>query len=93
MSVGALVFFILFAATIVFSYVALRRQLAKPALIGAACVFGCIVFMMLFALSSGNVFLHALLVGVVVGGAFGVATLAVALYFQGNEMRQKASQR
>lgn len=88
MSAGALLFFFLFVATIVSSYVALRRRLASPTLIGAGCVFGSIVLMMLFSLANGNVFLHALVVGVLVGGAFGVATLAVALYFQGDEMRK-----
>ncbi|XWX04432.1 hypothetical protein VZO05_02520 [Aggregatilineales bacterium SYSU G02658] len=89
MTIGALFFFVLFTATIFASYIALRRKLARPALIGAGCAAGCIIFMMLFALANGNVFPHALLVGLVVGGAFAAATMAVALYFQGSELREQ----
>jgi hypothetical protein len=90
MSFGALVFFFLFVATLVVSYIALRRRMAPPAYVSAACVLGSIVFMMLFSLAQGTLFLHALLVGFLVGGLFAGALLAVALYFQGNEMRKRA---
>ena len=90
MSFGALIFFFLFVATLVFSYIALRRQLASPRIIGAGCIFGAIIFMTLFALAQGSIFLHAFVVGLLVGGAFGIATLAVALYFQGSEMRKNS---
>lgn len=89
MGIGALFFFFLFVATIVFSYLAVRRRLLAPVMIGALCIGGSVVFILLFALAQGAIFLHALLVGVVIGGAFGLATLAVALYFQGNELRQQ----
>jgi hypothetical protein len=94
MSLGSLFFFLLFIAVIVFSYVGLRRAWAAPTRISAACVAGCMITMFGFALSQeGVVFLHAALVGLIVGGGFGIATLAVALYFQGNEMRENAKQK
>lgn len=89
MTIGALFFFVLFVVTIFASYIALRRRLARPVVIGAACAAGSIISMMLFALANGNVFLHALLVGLIVGGAFAGATMAVALYFQGSEIREQ----
>jgi MFS family permease len=89
MTIVALFFFTLFVGTIFASYIALRRRLAQPTLVGAGCAAGCIVSMMLFALANGNIFTHALLVGLVVGGAFAAATMAVALYFQGAELREE----
>lgn len=89
MTMGALFFFALFVVTIFASYIALRRRLAKVSVIAAGCTGGSVLSMMLFSLASGNVFLHALTVGVVVGGAFAAATMAVALYFQGHELREQ----
>jgi hypothetical protein len=88
MTFGALVFFFLFVATLIFSYIALRRRLATPTVIGAGCIFGAIVFMVLFGLAQGAIFLQAFIIGILIGGGFGIATLVVALYFQGNEMRK-----
>jgi ABC-type enterobactin transport system permease subunit len=88
MSFGALLFFFLFVATLVFSYIALRRRLASPRLIGAGCIFGAILSMILFGLAQGAIFLQAFIVGILIGAGFGIATLVVALYFQGNEMRK-----
>lgn len=89
MNIGALFFFALFATTIFISYVALRRQLARPMLVGMGCAAGSVLSMTLFSLASGNVFLHALTVGLVIGGAFAAATMVIALYFQGHELREQ----
>lgn len=87
-----MLFFAIFAIILVAMYIAIRRRLASPTIISAAGVFGSIVSMTLFGLAQGNLFAHALTVGFLIGGLFSGATLIIAFYFQGNELRQKALQ-
>lgn len=87
-----MLFFAIFALILVAMYIAIRRRLASPTIIGAAGVFGSIVSMTLFGLAQGNLFAHALTVGFLIGGLFSGATLVIAFYFQGNELRHETLQ-
>lgn len=89
MAPSAMIFFALFAAVIFTMYVALRRRWGPTAVVAGAGVMGSVIAMMLFALAQGNILLHSLVVGLLVGGAFSVAALVMAWYFQGNELRRE----
>jgi Na+/H+-translocating membrane pyrophosphatase len=73
-------------------YIAIRRRLASPTVIAAGGIFGSIVSMTFFGLAQNNVFMQALAVGFLIGGSFSIATLVIAYYFQGNELRQASDQ-
>lgn len=90
MSAISLVFFGLFGIIIFGMYVGIRRQWARTSVLAAGGVFGSVMSMMMFSLGQGNVFLQALFVGLLVGGAFSVGALAIALYFQGQALRQES---
>lgn len=92
MTFPALICFFLFGATILGMYIAIRRNLAPPGLVAAGGVLTSIITMSLFSLAQGNVLAQAILVGIVLGGAFSVATLVIAMYFQGNERRTTLAQ-
>lgn len=81
------VFFAIFAAILVWAYLAIRRRWAKPSFVAAAGVIGSIISMLLMSVSQGNTALHAIVVGLVVGGLFSGIVLAIAWYFQVKEMR------
>jgi|FLYN01.1.fsa_nt_gi hypothetical protein len=86
---SAFIFFALFALVIAGMYLAIRRQWAAPGMVAGVGVLLSIIFMMLMSLSQGNAMLQALLVGILVGGLFSGATLAIAWYFHSNEMRAR----
>jgi hypothetical protein len=88
MSPVSLLFFFLFAGVLFFMYLGVRRRFAPLSLVGVGGVLGSVLAMTLFGLAQGNVFQHALLVGLLVGGGLSVVTLATALYFQAQELRQ-----
>ncbi|QPC85039.1 hypothetical protein G4Y79_11925 [Phototrophicus methaneseepsis] len=88
-----MLFFMMFAFILVAMYIAIRRQLASPTLIAGAGIFGSIISMTFFGLAQNTLFAHALIVGFIVGGGFSVATLIIAYYFQGNELRRMAEHR
>lgn len=88
MSPVSLLFFFLFAGVLFFMYLGVRRRLAPLWLVGSLGVLGGALAMTLFGLSQGNVFQHALLVGLLIGGGLSIVTLATALYFQAQELRQ-----
>lgn len=90
MQPASFLFFFLFAGIILVTYIALRRGVGRPALVSFLGVISSVIAMVLFSLSQGNGMLQALVVGVLVGGFFSVAALAIAAYFQGNEMREAA---
>jgi hypothetical protein len=77
--------FLLFSATQVGTYLAIRRGWLPPMVVAAAGVVFSISTMLLFSLWQGNVLLHALLVGVLLGGLFSAAIIAAAWYFQRQE--------
>lgn len=86
----ALLFFAAFAVSIVASYLAIRRGVSRPGLISAGSVMLNVILMTLFAYSQEEVVLvHALLVGVLLGGGLSLAALAMAWYFQGNDLRER----
>jgi hypothetical protein len=87
MNILALIFFALFSATIIAIYLVVRRRMAPPGGVAVVGVLTAVVSMTLFSLAQANILAHALLVGLLIGGGFASATLALAWYFLGNEMR------
>jgi hypothetical protein len=88
----AFIFFALFAIVLAGMYIGIRRQWAAPGMIAGAGVVLSIIFMVLVSLSQGNPVVQAVLVGILVGGLFSGATLAVAWSFHSNEMRARYAQ-
>ncbi|MCU0511487.1 MAG: hypothetical protein MUE40_02850 [Anaerolineae bacterium] len=87
MNLLALIFFALFAGVIVGIYLTIRRRAAAPGLIAAGGMVGSVLTMTLFSLAQNNLVVHALLVGLLVGGGFAALTMALAWYFLSNELR------
>lgn len=85
----AWVFFILFALALASMYLGIRRSWAAPGVIAAAGVAASIILMTLTALAQNNLLIQAIIVGVLVGGLFSGATLAVAWYFHSSELRAR----
>ncbi|MCU0498456.1 MAG: hypothetical protein MUF87_13980 [Anaerolineae bacterium] len=84
------IFFFAFALVIVTMYLAIRRGWGNLRVIAALGVCGSIVTMSLTMISQPNVRVDAgVIAGVLIGGAFGAATLAIAWYFQTQELRAK----
>jgi hypothetical protein len=84
----ALLFFFAFAVIILMTYLALRRGWAAPGKVAAVGMIGSIITMSLSMVSQPNVPpVQAIFFGVVVGAGFAGAALAVAWYFQRNELR------
>src|SRR3990172_2195614 len=86
---GAFIFYILFAATLLITYMAIRREWAAPGLVAAVGTVVSIIAMMLVSLAQGNSIIQAIIVGILVGGIFAGATLGVAWYFHSNELRAR----
>ena len=89
---SALIFFALFALVLAGMYLGIRRTWASPGIVAGVGVLLSIIFMVLMSLAQGNSVVQAVLVGILVGGLFSGATLAVAWYFHSNEMRARYSQ-
>ncbi len=85
----AFVLFALFALVLAVMYLAIRREWFAPGTIAGVGVVLSMVLMLLISLAQGNVFIQALLVGIILGGLFSGATLAVAWYFHKNELRAR----
>ncbi len=88
----AFIFFALFALVLAGMYIGIRRQWAAPGMIAGAGVVLSIILMVLVSLSQGNPVVQAVLVGILVGGLYSGATLAVAWYLHSNEMRARYAQ-
>ncbi|MBI5671231.1 MAG: hypothetical protein HZC41_24810 [Chloroflexi bacterium] len=86
----AWVFFVLFALALAGMYLGIRRAWAAPGLIAGVGVVVSIVLMTLISFAQNNSPFQAIIVGILLGGLFGGATLAVAWYFQSQEMRASA---
>lgn len=84
-------FFILFALTLLGIYIAIRRQLAAPGVIGALGMIGSIIFMTLYLLTSEIVLIQGVIFGVIIGVLFAGATFAMAFYFLKQEQNSKSS--
>lgn len=84
---SGMIFFFLFAALLMGVYVAMRRQLASVKMLAMVGVFGGIITMTLFAMNQDNVqFMHALLVGILLGGGLSFAVILLANYFLKQEL-------
>ncbi len=83
-SPGAIIFLALFGLSTALTYLAIRRGWTR-ALPGA--VLGGIMnslWIMFFSLSKGNLWLSALIVGVILGLVFTALTVSIALFFRNN---------
>lgn len=85
-----MVYFFLFAALLMGVYVAMRRQLAPFKVLAIAAIIGGIFTMTLFALNQNVIWIHALLVGFLLGGGLSSAVVMMANYFQKQEQRSGA---
>src|SRR5690606_6513082 len=91
-----LLFFAAFAAVLVVTYLAVRRQWGDLRVIAALGMFGSVVTMTLALVTragaeagegASQVFGQMLLYGIVLGIIGGAGALALAWYFQTNEMK------
>jgi hypothetical protein len=85
----AYIFFLLFAAVIVGTYLSIRREWVAPNITAGVSVVLSIISMILMSLAQANPVYLAVIVGILVGGLFSGATLAIAWYFHGNELRAR----
>ncbi|HRE48220.1 MAG TPA: hypothetical protein PLD47_10885 [Aggregatilineales bacterium] len=81
---GAFTFLILFALTTLITYLAIRRRWTTIPLAATVGIFANVIFFILFSLAQGNVFLHALLVGVILGVVFTGMAAIMASFFRNN---------
>ncbi len=86
MSPSGFLFFGLFALVLVATYLGIRRQWAEPSIIAGGGVLGSIILIAMVSLAQGNSIAQAIIVGILVGGIFSGATLAIAWYFHSNEL-------
>jgi peptidoglycan biosynthesis protein MviN/MurJ (putative lipid II flippase) len=87
----AWLFFVLFAVILAGMYLSIRRQWLAPGLTAALGVIASIVLMTLTSLGQGNMPVQAVIVGILLGGLFSGATLAIAWYFQRAEVQKRYS--
>jgi CDP-diglyceride synthetase len=87
----AWLFFVLFAIILAGMYLSIRRQWLAPGLTAAVGVIASIVLMTLTSLGQGNMPVQAVIVGILLGGLFSGATLAIAWYFQRAEVQKRYS--
>lgn len=83
----ALILFALFALLLAGIYLAIRRHWFAPGKTAAVGVITAMIVMTLVSFAQGNAPVQAIIVGVLVGGMFGGATLAGAWYFHSQELR------
>lgn len=86
------VFYGIFAIILFWMYMAIRRGWGAPGFVAGAGVVGSIISMLLLSIAQGNAVLHAVVVGILLGGLFSGATLAIAWYFHLKEQRGRAEQ-
>jgi hypothetical protein len=84
---AAWIFFVLFAAVLIGTYLSIRRGWASPGITAGVSIIMSITSMIMVSLAQGNPVIWAVIVGILVGGLFSGATLAVAWYFHSNELR------
>jgi len=83
------IFFAVFATILVGMYLAIRREWAPTGLITGLGVVGSIITMLIVSLSQGNAMFQAIVVSLSIGIVFSLATVAVAIFFHSNELRQQ----
>ncbi|HLV37267.1 MAG TPA: hypothetical protein VKY59_19265 [Spirillospora sp.] len=82
-------FFVLLALALLGTYLAIRREWFSPTVVAGTSIVACIILMILTALGQGNSALQAIVVGIVVGGLFSGATVAIAWYFHSQELQKR----
>ena len=85
----SLIFFFLFALALLGSYIGIRRELAAPLVTALGGLLAAIVTMILYLLARGTSPLQSVVMGALIGGIIGGATLAIAWYFQSSEIRAR----
>jgi Na+/H+-translocating membrane pyrophosphatase len=85
----AFVLFAVFALVLAGMYIAIRRELLAPGVISGVGVVLSMILMTGVSLAQNNPVVWALLIGILLGGLFSGATLAVAFYFHKNELRAR----
>lgn len=95
-----LLFFAAFAAVLIFTYLAVRRQWGNLRVVAALGMFGSVVTMTLALITragaevgagANQVLGQMLLFGIILGIIGGAGALSLAWYFQTNEMKQRAN--
>lgn len=89
---GSITFLALFAIATVLIYLSVRRSwlsITSSAGLGAVA---CTVSFVLFSLSQGNLFIQALIVGVLLGLLFTGMTVAMAAFFKNNDAARAENQ-
>jgi hypothetical protein len=81
--------FVLFAILLAGIYLSIRREWFRPGPTAGVGVGLSIVLMFMIALAQQNVIVQAVIVGVLVGGAFSIATITAAWYFHSQELRAR----
>ncbi len=89
----SIIFYAIFALILVWMYLAIRRRWVQPGFAAAAGIIGSVISMLLMSVSQGNAALHAIVVGLLVGGFFSGATLATAWYFHLRDLRARYGDR
>lgn len=89
MQAFAFILFALFALVLMGMYLAIRREWFAPGTTAGVGVVLSMLLMMFISLAQGNPFIWALILGIVLGGLFSAATLAIAWYFHKNELRTR----
>jgi O-antigen/teichoic acid export membrane protein len=89
---ASFVFYAIFAVILVGMYLGIRRGWGQPGFVAAVGIVGSVISMLLMSLSQGNAALHAVAVGLVVGGLFSGVTLAIAWYFHTRDIQAQDRQ-
>lgn len=90
MNVSALIFFLAFGLIITGMYIALRRQLFNPTITVSVGMVASTIAMILTLMQNNPdiMSLQAIFFGFLISLIFSGATLAMAWYFQTNELRE-----
>lgn len=81
--------FAVFALVLAAMYLAIRREWFAPGTIAGVGVIASMLLMMFISLVQSNPPAYAVIIGILLGGLFSGATLAVAWYFHKNELRTR----
>lgn len=85
----ALLVFAAFALVLAGTYLSIRREWFKPGITAGVSIVLCMILMTMVSFAQGNLAIQAIIVGILVGGLFSSATLAVAWYFHRNELHAR----
>jgi len=88
----AFMFYAIFVVILVVTYLAIRREWLSTGIVAGLSVVGSVISMLLVSLSQGNAMFQAIVVSLGMGIVFSLATVAMALFFHTNEMREQRMQ-